>query len=196
MFSTRRLPFSSSLDSLLGSDRFRFIWRQPSVRPGNGTRPNNIFEGLSKSTSKLGDEYNLAVDYSNLSLIFKDRGVLQEAERWLRKAIEIDERLGNQPQLAIRYNNLSLIHSARGELQEAERWLRKAIEIDELLRDEPKLAVDYSNLSEINPAMGELQEAERWLSKAIALGEHRGPSNLLDALTANRAALQKELETK
>src|SRR2546428_13024126 len=69
--------------------------------------------------------------YNNLSQIYKARGQLEEAERWLRKAIEIDERLGNEPALAIRYNNLSQIYKAWGQLEEAERWLRKAIEFIE-----------------------------------------------------------------
>jgi tetratricopeptide (TPR) repeat protein len=56
---------------------------------------------------------------------------LGEAEKWLRKAIEIDERLGNEAKLGLRYGNLSQIYQAQGQLEEAEKWLRKAISLME-----------------------------------------------------------------
>ncbi len=61
---------------------------------------------------------------------FQQLGQLDSAERYLRQALDIDERLNNQSNLSTDYNNLSVIYIARRELKEAEAWLRRAIAIE------------------------------------------------------------------
>jgi tetratricopeptide (TPR) repeat protein len=73
----------------------------------------------------LRDEPNLGIDYNNLSQIYKSRGQLEEAEKWLRKAIGIAERLGDEPNLAIDYNNLCTIYQARGRLDRSSTGVRR-----------------------------------------------------------------------
>ena len=58
---------------------------------------------------RLGNEPNLAIDYNNLSQIYKARGELGEAEQWLRRALALAETKGNAAALAtVRANLQSL----------------------------------------------------------------------------------------
>jgi len=43
---------------------------------------------------RRGDEPNLAIDYNNLCAIYQARGRLDEAEKWVRKAISLMEPKG------------------------------------------------------------------------------------------------------
>ena len=95
--------------------------------------------------------------FTNYGLLLRELGKLKEAEKFLRKAIEI------KPDLASTYSNLSSLLRTVGKLEEAEKFLRKAIEID------PDFAMAYSNLGNTLNDLGKLEEAEKFLRKAIEI---------------------------
>ncbi len=67
----------------------------------------------------------MASQYGNLGAIHLTRGELDEAERLLRKSLEIDEKLGRLEGMANQYGNLGQIHQTRGDLKQArEHWLK------------------------------------------------------------------------
>ena len=162
--------------------------------------------------------------FSNYGAILKDLGNLQEAELFLRKAIEIDPlfsnahyNLGNllrdlnkiteaesslrkaielDPLFVNAYYNLGNILEDLGNLQEAELFQRKAIEID------PFFAKAHSNLGNILRGLGKLKEAEFFHRKAIeidplfALAHANLGTTLSDLgkLKAAELSLQKAIE--
>ncbi len=95
--------------------------------------------------------------HSNLGIILRDLGKLNEAELYTRKAIEIN------PDLAEAHFNLGGILQDLGKLKEAEISYRKAIEIN------PTYAEAYSNLGIILKDLGKLKEAEISYRKAIEI---------------------------
>ena len=95
--------------------------------------------------------------FSNYGTILKHLGKLEEAERSLRKAIEL------KPNSAQAHSNLGNILRDLGKLEEAERSLRKAIALN------PDYTDAYLNLGNILNDMGKLEEAELSLRKAIEL---------------------------
>jgi tetratricopeptide (TPR) repeat protein len=65
----------------------------------------------------------MASDYGNLGAIYQTRGDLDEAERLIRKALEISEKLGRLEGVAIAYANLGLVMATRARPNEArEAW--------------------------------------------------------------------------
>ncbi|MCL5055015.1 MAG: tetratricopeptide repeat protein [Firmicutes bacterium] len=119
--------------------------------------------------------------YEYLSRTFYILGQLDEAEDWVRRAIEIDERLHNETHLVIDYDNLSNVYLVCGKLDEAEDWVRRAIEIDERLHNETHLAYDYFILSHVYLRRGKLDEAEDLVRKAIEIDERlHNETNLAD----------------
>ncbi len=94
---------------------------------------------------------------SNYGAILQGLGKSEEAEKWFRKAIELN------PDYAKAHANLGNILSNLGKLQEAEISQRKAIELN------PDFAEAHSNLGNILKDLGKLQEAEISQRKAIEL---------------------------
>ena len=102
--------------------------------------------------------------FSNFGGILKNKGKLKEAEKYIRKAIEL------KPDYVLAISNLGEILKLFGNLKEAEKYIRKAIAI------EPGYAISHYNLGCILRDLGNLKEAEICLRKAIKL-----KPNFLDA---------------
>ncbi len=101
----------------------------------------------------------------------RDLGEQEEAEKFIRKAIELN------PNLANAHSNLGVILKDLGKLKEAEASQRKAIEL------KPDFAMAHSNLGNILRDLGNLDKAEISITKAIELKK-----NFKDALM-NRSKL-------
>jgi len=108
---------------------------------------------------------SIATSQSNLALVLKDLGELEEARALLRKALESGEKNFDQghPKIATRQSNLALVLKDLGELEEARALLRKALESDEKNFDpgHPSIATRQSNLALVLKDLGELEEAKR-----------------------------------
>jgi tetratricopeptide (TPR) repeat protein len=117
---------------------------------------------------------NIAVIYHQLGWTAQDRGRLEEAEHWYRKALAISEELGDRPGMATSYHHLGMTAQDRGRLEEAEDWYRKALAISEELGNRPYLASTYHQLGITAQDRGRLEEAEDWYRKALAIKEELG----------------------
>ena len=114
---------------------------------------------LSLVTSAFGpDARETATALSDLVLTYQLLARYIEAERFYRRAIEIDERvLGkDHPDLAIRYNNLALLFKAQGKYAQAEPLFRRAIEILQT-----KLGSDHPSTRAAKESYDRLQELEK-----------------------------------
>ena len=126
----------------------------------------------------LGDAAGAAKTANQLAIVAQLAGRPADAERWYRRAIELDSQVDNPKELAIDYNNLAfLLLSVHGQpagarppefagrdlLAEAERWARQAVEIDEAIGD-PSVEIwkDYSILAGIAEARGDGAGARAW----------------------------------
>jgi len=99
------------------------------------------------------DERGIAHFYSNLGANELGQGNLDAAERWLRKALEVD------PTAVGVWINLGAAKSQAKQLKEAEKCYRKALEL------EPGNQVAMGNLAGLCELTGRLQEAKRLLAK-------------------------------
>ncbi len=117
---------------------------------------------------------NIAVMYHQLGMAAQDRGRLDEAEDWLRRAIRIREELGLRDLLATDYHQLGNTAYLRGRLDEAEDWYRKALTIDEELGNRPGMASTYHQLGITAWRRGRLDEADDWYRQALTINEELG----------------------
>ena len=117
---------------------------------------------------------NIAVIYHQLGMTAQDRGRLDEAEDWYRKALTINEELGDRPGMAITYHQLGITAQDRGRLDEAEDWYRKSLTINEELGDRPGMATTYHQLGITAQDRGRLDEAEDWYRKSLTINEELG----------------------
>ena len=95
--------------------------------------------------------------FSNYGTILKDIGKHQEAERSIRKSIELNPHIFNS------YFLLASILIGQKRLQEAEQSLRQTIEL------KPDFFQAHLNLGAVLKDLGKLQEAELSTRKAIEL---------------------------
>lgn len=100
---------------------------------------------------------------SNLSLIARRAGRLEESGRWVSRAEATVAELGDEAGRYFVHNTRALWHLAREEPAEAERHFRRALE---LAPGPPARAPALVNLGEALLAQGRLSEAERFLREA------------------------------
>ena len=118
---------------------------------GNILQAGKLYKYLINKGSKN------SVAFTNYGLILINSGKKEDAEIFIRKAIELN------PKDSIAYSNLGGILQGLGKLQEAEFFTRKAIELN------PKDSIAYSNLGGILNDFEKLEEAEMFTRKAIEL---------------------------
>ena len=117
---------------------------------------------------------SIAATYHQLGTTAQDRGRLEEAEDWYRKALALEEALGDRPIMASTYHQLGVTAQSRGRLDEADDWYRKALAIEEELGDRPGIAISYHQLGRTAQERGRLDEADDWYRKALAIEEELG----------------------
>ncbi len=107
----------------------------------------------------------------SLSLLLKTKSLYDEAERLVRRALEINESaLGpTHSEVAICLNNLALLLHDTNCLAEAEPLMRRALQIDQQALGEihPNIARDLNNLASLLQATHRLAEAEPLMRRAL-----------------------------
>ena len=116
----------------------------------------------------------ISVLYHQLGMTAQDRGRLDEADDWYRKALIIKEELGDRPRIASTYHQLGMTAQDRGRLDEADDWFRKALTINEELGNRPGQAGTYGELGNTAYLRGRLDEADDWYRKALTISEELG----------------------
>jgi tetratricopeptide (TPR) repeat protein len=122
------------------------------------------------------------------------KGLYKEAERWKRRALEIDEASfgPDHPEVATDLNNLAQLLKATNRLSEAEPMMRRALEIGEASfgSDHPEVATDLNNLAGLLKDTNRLSEAEPLYRRALEIDEASfGPHHPNVARDLNNLAL-------
>ena len=99
--------------------------------------------------------------YIQLGLIEYWRRNFDAAEKWYRKALEIEERIGDEHSAARTYHYLSSVAKGRGDFESAEKWLWKSIHIREKQGDDIGASDCYHQLGLIAYGRGDLDAAEQ-----------------------------------
>lgn len=132
---------------------------------------------LSILAESDGNSVLLAQFLSGLIAVAYDRGAWDEAERWAREALELQEMLGDRAAVAALYHELGAIARRRGELGVAEIWFRRALEVQEALGNRRAVAALYHNLADILGRRADFTGAERLLQQTLREEENLGNSN-------------------
>ena len=121
------------------------------------------------------DIKDLSVSLSNLGWALNDLGRYQEAEKYLRQALEIDENTINQDKqaLVIRYTNLSQCLRGQGKYAESRSLIKKALEVAVLEHGNNHriTAICIATLASVELSLGNLKEAKELILKTIAIEE-------------------------
>lgn len=119
--------------------------------------------------------------YNNLGSLCQRTGQDEEAEEWLRRALEYNlKTLGpSHPEIAINLNNLAGGLRILGRFEEAERFYRESLELRRKVfgPKHPKVAMSLGSYSVLLTRLDRLEEAEEMLREALEInlcsqGEH------------------------
>jgi len=137
---------------------------------------------------------SIATSQSNLAMVLKNLGELDEAQYLLRQALHSDERsyVAGHPSIAIGQSNLALVLQDLGELGEARELLRQTLLSAErsYAAGHPWIAIGQSNLAMVLKDFGELGEARDLLRQALQSDElSYAPGHQLIASSQSNLAL-------
>lgn len=132
--------------------------------------------------------------YSHLSIDYLRLSNFDEALKYGKMCLELDEKSGNEENISISLNNLAGICLTVKRYTLAEEYLKKGIEIEKRLGREDKLAVRLGMLCEVYTKTKRFDEATELAQQALALDRKGGRedkvairlSQLGSALTLNK----------
>jgi tetratricopeptide (TPR) repeat protein len=113
------------------------------------------------------------------------RQELDEAERWVRRRLDLTGPESDNEQTARAYTNLALIFFFRKDLDAAEATFTKALNISRRIGHEEGIARDMGNLALAPEARGDLDRAEALYREALAIAERIGAEPIIATKLAN-----------
>lgn len=146
------------------------------------------FRSALAEAERLGEQDSrFAETLSNLAVVRRERGDLDQAEKLMRRAVELREKYAgpDTPAVAWALNNLAAILHAGGRDAEADPILRRALLIAETAGDDRLLGPILNGLGLSLMGLREPARAEPVLRRALAILEK---SNGSDSLEVGKAA--------
>ena len=156
----------------------------------------NIYNLMSLGYCNLGD-YSKAIDLSNdaialfqteqdslnLALCYNNRGIIhtyineyQQADRFLKKALELNRSSHDLKRIAANLNNLCLY---KGDIKEQLKWINEAIVINKNLNAKWSLSENYNNLGKLYIYAGKYSQAIDALKTAYRIASEVGAKGLI-----------------
>ncbi|MEH7911802.1 tetratricopeptide repeat protein [Rhizobium laguerreae] len=132
-----------------------------------------IFDAITERFEALEDSdfrsINLGWGYHKLGVVCHELGILDAAEKFYYKSLEIKTILGDKSGLASTFHQLGNVASKRRKFGEAENCYCKAIEIKEELGNLPSIAMTYHALGINFEAQNDVDAAARWYNKSLEI---------------------------
>ena len=126
-------------------------------------------ERVAAQTNIRGDRVRVGNLVTTYGTILTRIGQLDEAERYLRRALEIDREVQDRRGEGVDLTDLGQIARARGRLDEAAEYFQQGLAIDREVRDRRGEGVDLSQLGQIALARGRLDEAAEYFQQSLAI---------------------------
>ena len=119
----------------------------------------------------------------NIGLIYRDKGELDKALKYLEDALKINREIGYKQGEANQLANIGLIYPAKGELDEAMKYLEDALKIHREIGSRQGEANQLGNIGLIYRDKGELDKALKLIEDALKInreiGSRQGEANQL-----------------
>ncbi|HEY0553890.1 MAG TPA: tetratricopeptide repeat protein, partial [Thermoanaerobaculia bacterium] len=130
---------------------------------------------LVKTADDVGIAHPTARQMAQLSSLLQAKGLYEEAEPWIRRALALNEASygPEHSEVSACLNNLAQLLQATNRLAEAEPLMRRALQIDEDSYGplHPDVAIDLNNLARLLQATNRLAEAEPLMRRALQIFE-------------------------
>jgi len=126
-----------------------------------------------------GIDEDISSSANNMAALYLSLKQYNQAEAFIRKAIEIEERLNRHDRLAIRYGMASEIYMKLGQPQKALDYASRAYDLDHREQRDAKAAIRLSQMSAALVQLGQWQKARQHIEKAMPILKACGNINSL-----------------
>lgn len=112
----------------------------------------------------------------NIGYIHVQKAEHEQAQAFLRRAINLAERIGDIPLTAVVFNNLGDLAAQSGQLAEAENWYHRGLELADLIDDQVYRSDWNTRLAAVLQDQGRLSEAAECIQQALTISHTLGNS--------------------
>lgn len=119
--------------------------------------------------SRAGDDAGLAILYSNLGLVARETGNLEDARTHYERSLALMRRLGNDAGVADVYRMIGKTHMLQQMHDDAASCALTSLEISRRLHDELRMAGSWYLLAGIREEQGRMIEAAELLERVVAI---------------------------
>jgi CHAT domain-containing protein len=115
----------------------------------------------------------LAHPIGNKGLLYKDQGLLRDAQKWTEEALSIRENTlpPTHRERGASLNNLGLVYVDRGDVSMAKVCFEEALYIGRIRKDTQLMAASWGNLGMVADRISEYQRANDYYKSVLQLGE-------------------------
>ena len=132
-------------------------------RKDNFEKSKEFFLESINYYEKVGNNRELALLYSNISLVYRFLEEYETAIQYATKSVDISDKLGYPRQKIRALNNLGISYKAAGRYSEAESSYQKGLELALQAEFKKETGDVYRNLATLNELTGAYEEAYGYL---------------------------------
>ena len=149
-------------------------------------KAEEFFHQIIQLSEKIKEYSDMKMGYFHLSKVYIAQEQYEQAEKYLKKSIEITEKYDKSEKvLCVQYSTLAFIYTALKKYKSAEKYGKMAVELAEELerkaeKDEEAnefLGVAYDNLASIYQLQKKYEEAFMNYEKGISIRKKLFPTN-------------------
>ena len=116
-----------------------------------------------------GDHNNIASSYNTLAGIYMTMRQVEEAEKYIVKAIEQVEQTDNLPRKAVIYGMASEVYQNKHDFEQAYKHAAKALSIEQQLQRTDKIAIRQAQCASALIGLKRYEESKNMLAEAIPI---------------------------
>jgi len=109
----------------------------------------NYYMDAIKQLENSNAHQEIAYAYHRIGTAYHSLGMIEDAEKFLHKSLEISRKNNDLKGISITSNNLGELYRGLGEKEKAIKYYEEALAIDKKLGDRRGLSVVYSSLGDI-----------------------------------------------
>jgi serine phosphatase RsbU (regulator of sigma subunit) len=150
---------------------------------------------LMKSSNPLIKKkatYYYANALINVGYLYNNRGVLDSAIDYYKKAAEIMNTIGNKNGVAATLNNIGYVYKSQGDILSALDSYHQSLKIYENIHDSTGIANTMNNLAIIYSRQGDIKTAIEYNLRSVAINEGLGNKRGVEITLGNLASLHRK----
>jgi tetratricopeptide (TPR) repeat protein len=163
---------------------------------GEWERAIKYYERSLAINEMVGNEYGMAVIFSNLGSVYRARRKWEQAIEYYERSLTIKEKEGDEHGMAPTLNNLGSVYYAKGEWELATKYYKRSLAITQKIGDERMMAFSYNNIAMLYQDQSRLEEAVPLFEKSLEIFERIGDEPHADHVRGNLEKARQELEAK